>query len=451
MASVYANRTYVVPGESDGYCAAHVRQHGGYVLTSDSDLVVYDLGRDGAVARLDGIRTSHCARCREPCVRANKMLRPSEIADRLGLPHFQRLAYEAKKDPKVTVDDALRRMQQPMENISVEAYGRFRDTYSSFQNLTYLIRSSWVRDWLDPRVSEFVIQVETTAEEPFCSYLLPLLDDPSKSSAWECCLDMRIFSYSVKVREHVNQRSQIRVLEYDRREENATPVEIKLMDGEACDAFADAMNKRIQAISLLHRVGPAATLLCWRTLAMEQTLPPYNQERRNFTPRQAPEQAADRAKDDSVRSWDNIHVHAQLQAVLYSLRQMRQILGKLQRPSPPVWALTGHLRSLPSLETLIPACNEMLAFFVHVEQFPLKDPVSTPARPDLMLEASHSRPASGVKVGVAPVASMKRRHESDGEGQAIKRLEPVQPNVTMRGRDLLHASGEVSGIFGEHV
>ena len=40
----------VVPGEADTYCAQDVRQNGGIVLTSDSDLLVQDLGADGRVS-----------------------------------------------------------------------------------------------------------------------------------------------------------------------------------------------------------------------------------------------------------------------------------------------------------------------------------------------------------------------------------------------------------------
>ncbi|MBE7179732.1 MAG: hypothetical protein INR71_00735 [Terriglobus roseus] len=50
--SGYRDVVRVVPGEADPYCAEDVRLHGGFVVTGDSDLLVYDLGQVGGVVFL---------------------------------------------------------------------------------------------------------------------------------------------------------------------------------------------------------------------------------------------------------------------------------------------------------------------------------------------------------------------------------------------------------------
>lgn len=39
----------LVPGEADEWCARDCRAEGGFALTSDSDLLLYDLGLHGSV------------------------------------------------------------------------------------------------------------------------------------------------------------------------------------------------------------------------------------------------------------------------------------------------------------------------------------------------------------------------------------------------------------------
>ena len=51
----YGHLTHLVPGEADEFCASHVSREGGALLTSDSDLLLYDLGQTGSVVFFNDI------------------------------------------------------------------------------------------------------------------------------------------------------------------------------------------------------------------------------------------------------------------------------------------------------------------------------------------------------------------------------------------------------------
>ncbi len=126
----------LVPAEADTHCALHARRTGAAVLTSDSDLLAYDLGTDGSVVFWDSLDLVVSARDlgREgdgdgdgdggggevPILLGTRYHSPS-LSSRLNLPltnsgsssdsgtPLQRLCFERSLDPAVSTLDLKRR------------------------------------------------------------------------------------------------------------------------------------------------------------------------------------------------------------------------------------------------------------------------------------------------------------------------------------------------------
>ncbi|KAF3343190.1 hypothetical protein VdG2_08706 [Verticillium dahliae VDG2] len=100
LSEKYAPLIRLVPGEADAYCADHALHHGGCVLTSDSDLLVHDLGPRGAVILFHDLRTGTLDGHRGLIAARYS---PASIAERLRLPPtsagIQRFAHELSRDP----------------------------------------------------------------------------------------------------------------------------------------------------------------------------------------------------------------------------------------------------------------------------------------------------------------------------------------------------------------
>ena len=114
--SDYNQRTTLVPGEADAYCAKVAHDVGGIVLTSDADMLVYNLGPKGAVAFLQDVqilREEPVGRQMEGCETLKASIwRPNVIAEKLALPDLRHLAFRISQDPHLTMNEVLRRAKK---------------------------------------------------------------------------------------------------------------------------------------------------------------------------------------------------------------------------------------------------------------------------------------------------------------------------------------------------
>lgn len=167
-ASHYDARTRLVPEEADVSCARAARESGGLILTSDSDMLVYDLGRDGAVAFLSGLQlVGEVPIGRQTTL--SEMLRmsvwrPRHIASRLDLPDLTRLAYQISQDPHLTLSETIRRVRKSEDTTE---YQEFMKEYE-FDPITaeemisksdVLVMDAAQCQHFDPRVSQSVFQI----------------------------------------------------------------------------------------------------------------------------------------------------------------------------------------------------------------------------------------------------------------------------------------------------
>ena len=189
--SKYAPSTNLVPGEADIYCARAAQKDGGIILTSDSDMLVYDLGPSGAVAFLLDVKLTG----EEPVgrqVAGCEILKatiwcPKVIAERLGLPDLQRLAFMISQDPHMTMVKAVQRARKSAE--AVEGFKVFVEEYdigSSIPN-----HSTQCRDNLD----------SVTVR---CQHFDPRVSEISSAYHYPCCppkISKKYFSHVVSFRD----------------------------------------------------------------------------------------------------------------------------------------------------------------------------------------------------------------------------------------------------------
>ncbi|CRK13495.1 hypothetical protein BN1708_010834 [Verticillium longisporum] len=336
LSEKYAPLIRLVPGEADAYCADHALHHGGCVLTSDSDLLVHDLGPRGAVilfhdlhtGTLDGHRGLIAAR-----------YSPASIAERLRLPPtsagIQRFAHELSRDPYKSLPQLLQAAQQraaaegddAAEDAAFETFlrpYRAHDAQTTAAAATYASLATP----LDPRVSELVLQSpalrsrlgipqdeDEDEEGPRAPHsepliFLPLLMDcPARPSAWEASLDVRRLGYALL---------------------------------RAAHPFAAASVREFRRVQSASNAG--------------RQIPPCADPQEFF---------AARAEGETL--WSTIHLAAQVQACYYSLRILSQVLSLLDAVagdgaiSGAVLAgLKTELAKLPALEEC-PAVKDVTA------------------------------------------------------------------------------------------
>ena len=173
--SKYAAFTTLVPEEADVSCARAARNSGGIILTSDSDMLVYDLGPHGGVAFLSDVQlTGEELIGRQMAfseILKMSIWRPDAIADRLGLPNLRRFAFEISQDPYLTVTAAVQRAKKPAKN--VDEFQKFVEEYETdsitlglvprkYENLEMVMSQYQL---FDPRVSVFPISCP-----PYCCF-----------------------------------------------------------------------------------------------------------------------------------------------------------------------------------------------------------------------------------------------------------------------------------------
>ncbi|KAH0255753.1 hypothetical protein KCU84_g23099, partial [Aureobasidium melanogenum] len=196
----------VIPGEADAYCADAARKHGGVIFTSDSDLLVHDLGESG------------------------KEYHPAAIAKRFELPNLVKLAFFMAQDHHKSLAENVR---LAAKNTPMSAgFAEFAEEYGSLPKLSKLAMTESMNETstaealtrLDPRISEIIhlVRVKEVQEAPsdlqdsenLNMYLPFIIDDPTRTSAWRSGVSIRAQAYSLL---RVLNSSVTQVTEFERK------------------------------------------------------------------------------------------------------------------------------------------------------------------------------------------------------------------------------------------
>ncbi|KAI1003859.1 hypothetical protein K3495_g4351 [Podosphaera aphanis] len=374
----YKSLTKVVPWEADHYCSNYVKNHGGLVLSGDSDFFVHDLGLKGAVAFFRDIKQLSLGQGISA-----KVFRPTTICSRLGLnlSHgLSSLAFELVKDSSGSFHELLARSRS-LEAIkrSPRKYETFIEDYTiTIADVDPLVEKSAAillhcLQNLDPRISEYVLQFPTFAKiagQTFRIGFLPNkdshhiflpfnLDSPARTSSWEVSSAIRQLAYGLINIVVPESEKTATIFEHRKQQGEISGRELQLPTNDqiftATVAFCDKYSRVKNHFLYL------ATHETWVVMTILEEIEWSSFQERTSLASLAPKLLADFASDstsDWEYSWDLIHFFAQIHASLYSFRILRQISGIITRYhargslSAPILRLHQLLESLPLLRDL---------------------------------------------------------------------------------------------------
>jgi len=374
----YGPVTRLVPGEADPFCAEFARSHACVVLTSDSDLLVFDLGPDSKVAFLRDIEECNIGDSRSLTAQE---YHPARISERLGLPTklgLSALAFELASDSHRPLNELLSRSKSSAaETAGAEKYQEFMARYPRFPlEASDAPSGPLSRDLgsLDSRVSELVLQClrpepryregEAHADSApgpdtlrIRMFLPQLLDSWKRVNAWETSRPLREVAYSLV--QLVSTRRIPVVAEYARvvsTSSSGKAVEVPPVShvGERCDDLS----------SLISRIKQGLTDhdLVWVSLAMYWDVTQSKATGKESVVLELLHHGTDLAGMMDPSSWNAVHWFAQIQSTYYSLRMLKQVVAFVRQETrteaQQVQDLHEALALLPPLAGF-PLLNDM--------------------------------------------------------------------------------------------
>ncbi|CZT52734.1 uncharacterized protein RSE6_14097 [Rhynchosporium secalis] len=368
----YTDITEVVPGEADLYCARYLKEHGGLVLTSDSDLLVHDLGDQGAVSFFGDIESSVLE---APYTLRTLIFEPAAISDRLKLPKSHRLyslAFEISMDAHGTFPKYLTQAQSlhAITNHS-QMFAEFLQEYSLFTEPKVAADSYEalrVLRCLDPRTSEYVLQfpsISDIAGQPSVSgkaasssphvFLPFLLDCPVRTNAFEVSAVTRQLAYGLL--NIIVPASERRSSVFEHRRQINKSNGRELMLPEVSD-ISDACNSVLETFKGLKTKFPKfKDIELWIAFAIHQDIE-WSISASKVATSQVFLQRMSHQKTSYIAGffdWDVVQFFAQLQGSLYSCRILQQITSLVMSNESKytipqaVLRLNSLLRSVPSI------------------------------------------------------------------------------------------------------
>lgn len=390
-----------VDGEADGFCAAEAARTGALILTSDSDLLAYDLGDEGSVILLNSLEhsTQPSSPGSQPVSAPKEMLtgmmyQKGSLCSQMGIPNtaYQLFCFYRLHDHELstrTIVVSCNHLTQSPEleasfKVFQEAYSVHRHQLGFEQNLQCLSSTEESSQNLDPVLSELLVEMSETLEgkreadrfshlppmqKPFV-YLPTMLEDPDRDSAWSYGEDIRSLAYTLLAQGRFGldlEGLPGLYVEHRRRGNRVSGAPVPGVDS------VDALNSIVVRLIQTYRVESHRILKSLDATAHRRLTPgaiwkvvginEVNIERLIQGKPEVPATWVQRyvlPGQDAYTSdtWDEIHTQASVNAVLYSLRMLKQSLQMRDKvcadeESDPIPVLAGMLKSLPSIPTLM--------------------------------------------------------------------------------------------------
>ncbi|KAL8793403.1 MAG: hypothetical protein Q9195_003989 [Heterodermia aff. obscurata] len=369
--SKFADVTSVVPGEADTFCAVAARKarQGAFIFTNDSDLLIHDTGPEGKIAFLTQVDistedgdTKRSKTCET--IRAN-YFQHFEIAQRLGVDNCRRLAFEIKYNPSTTVREAIRRAKQlPSDATALEEFLSEFDPNRS--KLDISLRDRQIIRFLDPRISELILQtINETSTQPINMYLPVLIEDPDRASAWNSTTEDRAFAYSCLQYHAPTTFSSRPINEVFRKGDRIATTQIAWLNKSETSEYARRLLQRLQKHQRYVRenaiVDPYGI---WRSYAVSEAMGSEISTGAYYSVLRGEREAR-------FWSWKDVQLAAHIEAILYSLRILGQILRYLVLAGvslpKPIFGLYEALVSLPRLKIIMATRLELLQRVVSIQ------------------------------------------------------------------------------------
>ena len=345
--SRFSERTEIVPGEADPWCAAFAREYGATILTNDSDLAIYNLG-NGEMVFLDSLKKYVCEQCKARCIMAD-IIQPTKVAQILSAKDIKHAAFELfsideeHKDQSRGASTKRNPKQVDTSATSITDFKGFCSRYSEI-TLEEAVRWRSTIQSLDPRLAEIIEQLREPPEEDAMSILPLLMEDPQRRSAWTVSESIREFTCSIL--RHACSIESVILVEYIEKGQpprKAKPV--SLLEEKPC------MDTCTRLVEFLRRIRASSqdagdNIIYWRTVcSVHLSYYLLGSELSSSTDIQSQLSAMwDHLRSNANLSWSHIHFQGQLEATYYGFRQLHQVLQYLE--------LKGSLNKFDCLPTL---------------------------------------------------------------------------------------------------
>lgn len=334
LTSKYGGRTRSVPCEAEVRCTSDDNlEERDIIFTSDSDMIL--LTQYNRVIFFSDIDTK-VHQCDDTL--HGEYYDAKIVREKLDCPDLLKLAYLLTIHPYRQIKElAKQARQEPLppdydqfraQFLPEKQHSKFASQIEEHSPLDHMLRR------LDPRISEFVqewgsglgspafpTQLSAPQEESdsnvSCHMFLPfLIDDPVRASAWKPSHTARELAYSILAL----YGPRFKMMEVDRRGDRIIGTEVPLL---APSAVTETCLTLIQELSQSRTERSKANN--WKLMALFQTLSALSNEGVNLPTRDIAQQTCIQAP--VPMEWGHVHLSAQIEACLYSLRILCQVLG----------------------------------------------------------------------------------------------------------------------------
>lgn len=310
--SKYGTVTKVMPGEADHYCTVAAKELVNpdvYIFTNDSDLLVLNTVNDTKIVMLSSVAYTEAGLCAD-------VYNPGAIVRSVGVEDMLKTAYKMKMDSQIPFDTAAARVTQD-PHLYAPGYEAFlAELEGTTVSITFCADQQRCLEQMDPRLSELIHRLATNEPSLEPSMFLPfIIDDIHKASAWKCGSSLRKLAYSV-----LAAGTSFSVInEFDRKGARMAASRIMLHD-DMHQALRSCHTWLEQQVSLVRTKGIQSpwtaiggiTLLC--DLQAQDKSAPSSADLSNVIHKR------------KLGSWVQIHLSAQLDAVMYSFRMLKLAL-----------------------------------------------------------------------------------------------------------------------------
>ncbi|RAH73592.1 uncharacterized protein BO66DRAFT_461478 [Aspergillus aculeatinus CBS 121060] len=354
----WADVTVMVPGEADVYCAHLAKRNACSILTNDSDLLLYDIGSTGSVILVSSMSWTRT----DPgnSITAQGIC-PNTVARRLGLESLLPLAFELQSNPRIGMGQLIQRSKIiDMAPDPVPGYSHFAKEYQTSPNILVDDIGKQYPQSLDNRVSEMVSQYlfpETYSHDALLNmYLVMLNEDPKRQCAWLQGRVIRVIGYSLfNLTQPIGKRHKY-IVEHIRRGGRVTSDMITLENRSWLSAEIQSLLEQLNVVQAKTGMEVDCPVF-WRTFALHNI---FGLQSTPKTPNldQLMQLLAHGSMSNNL-DWDDVHILAQIQSVLYSLRILKQLIGISELSDRQTTQAAAFLARLPPLHVLMRSAHEM--------------------------------------------------------------------------------------------
>lgn len=352
--SRFSSVVTVVPAEADTYCAEEAAAYEAKtdkmatIITNDSDLLVQASGAQTRVMFLTGLKRSGTPGSLR--VEANVFF-PAKLAASVGLDNLLLPAFLMNDDRHLTFDAAVAKSKK--SNLANDA--GFLTFQRELQKPKYDVSELpapviEALQHMDPRIAELAHQTMPTfphpKPEPANMFLVPLIEDVGRQSAWISGHDFRNTAYRMTLS---GGHNVYRVDEYTRRGMTCYPDPHPAGLGWKHDLVG--FGRMLSGVKEFLEGHQATAAQRFNYIAMWYTLTALARRSRLLSPSEVTRVLA----GGRLSTREEMHASAMCQAAIYSLRILKQLLALEKAKglmSEELAPLVAELEEMPALAEL---------------------------------------------------------------------------------------------------